>query len=100
MKADSAAQARTTDPPTSHAAADRSTRSGRRQSQRAIVWRLVLQHPDLTSAELSRIEGIDRYIAARRLPDLMRAGMVEQSGSRQCSVSGHSAVTWRVRRRG
>lgn len=86
--------ARSSDPVTSHIAADDITSSGLRDSQKSEVLRWLTQHPGSTSAELAHISGLDRHMVARRLPDLERDGKVRKSGQRECAVSGRPAVTW------
>ncbi len=83
------------DPVTSHIAAREITKSGLRAKQKLNVLEACNQYPDLTSAELAQTIKWDRYMVARRLPDLMHDGLVEQGPSRPCRVSGRPAVTWR-----
>jgi ribosomal protein S25 len=49
----------------------------------------------VTSAELANIMGVDRYITARRLPDLKKQGLVAQCGKAVCLINRTQAVTWR-----
>lgn len=86
--------ARRGDPVTSHLAAEKITRSGRRAIQRQAVLALVQKYPGCTSLELARHSGMDRYICARRLPELESAGAVRKSGQKVCSVGQRPAVTW------
>jgi predicted HTH transcriptional regulator len=86
--------ARSTDPSTSHAAAKAVTESGQRDSQKAKVLRALQNNPRMTSQELAGVGGFDRYMVARRLPDLERDGMVRKAGERACNVSGTPAVIW------
>lgn len=78
-------RARRRDPLSSHAAADRAEASGAigRQAQR--VLDALRATPGLTSAELAARHGIDRYAAARRLPELAARGLVrrEEVGARE-----------------
>ena len=85
---------RTTDPPPSHDAEARVTRTGRRQSHAERLRAYVVDHPGLTSRELGngRLAGIDRYAAARRLADLQTLAMVRKGGERQ--VQGRMHSTW------
>jgi DNA-binding MarR family transcriptional regulator len=73
-----APRARTTDPLASHAAADAAEASGLIGRQCAAVLELVRRTPGLTSAELSARHRMDRYVIARRLPDLERRGLVKR----------------------
>jgi predicted HTH transcriptional regulator len=84
------------DPATSHIAAHEITRTGLRGRQKKQVLEAVKRFPDRTSAELALTLNLDRYAVARRLPDLMHDGLVEQGPARNCSVTGHKAVTWKV----
>lgn len=91
--------ARRHDPETSHLAAAEITQSGKRATQQEIVRNIVRAAPGLTSAEVSghaRHFGplIDRYSAARRLPELEAAGFVRNGEKRRCKVTGRLALTW------
>jgi len=95
---DRAPIAATADPISSHLAAAELTSSGRRASQKAeiVVW-LRGQIRPLTSMEIAHAAGLDRYMVARRLPDLERDGMVERCAMRECSASNRPAITWSTR---
>ncbi len=67
--------ARKTDPESSHEAAARITDSGKRKRQIDEALARVRRHPGKTSLELSDME-LDRYILARRLPELEKLGLV------------------------
>ena len=84
--ADRAPLAAADDPISSHLAAAELTSSGRRASQKAeiVAW-LREQVRPLTSMEIAHAAGLDRYMVARRLPDLERDGMVERCAMRECS---------------
>jgi hypothetical protein len=85
------------DPASSHIAASEITRSGLRGRQKRLVLQALGFFKDPpTSAELAQLGKIDRYTVARRLPDLMHDGLVEQGIIRSCSVTGRKAVTWKV----
>jgi hypothetical protein len=85
------------DPISSHLAAAELTSSGRRASQKAaIVKWLRSQERLLTSMEIAHAGGLDRYMVARRLPDLERDGLVERGPMRDCRESGRPAITWRA----
>lgn len=84
------------DPVTSHLAAAEITRSGLRASQKRAVLNAVARFPNRTSAELAGATRLDRYLVARRLPDLRQDGFVEQGEIRICRVTGHKAVTWKA----
>lgn len=86
--------ARKTDPETSHAAGEAITASGKRHVQRHDVLAALQRNPGVTSFELAEIEGLDRYIVARRLPDCRSAGEAVTGVKRSCQVSGKTAQTW------
>lgn len=82
--------ARRSDPPTSQEAAERYTRT-RRASDKARVLAALREHSGVTSWELAERSGLDRYLCARRLPDLERDGTAEKCGRTE------SGVVWRAR---
>ncbi len=89
--------ARTSDPDTSHEAAEAVTRDGSRHRQLVAVLEAVQKAPGLTSAELARDARLDRYIVARRLPELEKLGKVKRGAAKLCSASpkpGLKAITW------
>jgi len=91
--------ARRSDPETSKEAAREITQSGRREGQLLVVLTLVRKYPRKTSAELAAkadLQGIpfDRYVLARRLPELEKAGLVTKLNSRKCSIGGREAHEW------
>ena len=49
----------------------------------------------VTSAELADMMGVDRYVTARRLPDLKKQGLAAQCGKAACLVNRTQAITWR-----
>ncbi|MDE2256110.1 MAG: helix-turn-helix transcriptional regulator, partial [Betaproteobacteria bacterium] len=70
-------------------------RSGQASSQRAAVLKAVQALPGHTSYELANRVPIDRYVLARRLPELRKAGLVRNGQqSRECQVTGNNAMTW------
>ena len=80
-----APRARTTDPLSSHEAATEAERSGLIARQLDTVLAALKKTGGLTSAELAKRHGLDRYMVARRLPEAERAGMVRryEYGARQ-----------------
>jgi len=59
------------------------------------VLELVRKYPGRTSAELAaQSQGIDRWTAARRLPELRAAQLVRNGAERRCAVTGKRALTW------
>jgi hypothetical protein len=86
--------ARAADPKPSKLAAAEITASGRREGQLLAVLALVKKFPRSTSLELSRHSSLDRYVVARRLPELAHAGLVAKRSVRQCVVGHRPATTW------
>ena len=78
--------ARTTDPASSHVAAEQVHNSGAAARQRERVIDLVYMHPGKTSKELAALSDLDRYQIARRLPEAEKAGVVrrEAKGRNEC----------------
>lgn len=88
--------ARNTDPISSNLAGEAIERSGKADRQRHIALNAVKKHPGLTSRELAVETGLDRYMLARRLPELVG---VKQGPMRMCrfSTCRKPCVTWIVR---
>ena len=89
---DRAPLARSSDPLSSHLAADEVTRSGRRA---LLAW-LRGQTRPMTSAEIAVASGMDRHGVARRLPDLAHDGLEERCSMHDCGVTGRLAINWRA----
>ncbi len=88
---------RSVDAITSHLAEAEINASGLRASQQEQMLRLVKEHPCRTSAELAVIGGVDRYVAARRLPELRTSGHIENGETVTCRATGRKAMTWRTK---
>lgn len=86
--------ARRSDPESSKAAAREITESGLRVRQQTEVLRLVRAYPNRTSLELAQHGSLDRYVIARRLPELEQAGLVKRGEMRRCSIGARPALTW------
>lgn len=86
--------ARTTDPESSHEAAEEITNTGARLKQLQVVLEAVRERPGCTSLELSTRIRLDRYAVARRLPELEHAGFIRRGPIRLCSVGGRKGITW------
>jgi hypothetical protein len=82
------------DPSTSFEAEETITRNGTRDSQAAKVLNIVRLQPGATSAELAYAWMIDRYIVARRLPELEFLGLVKKGPPKVCRMTKHRALTW------
>jgi hypothetical protein len=96
--ADRAPLAAAANPISSHLAAAEVTSSGRRAGQKlAIMTWLRGQSRPFTSMEIARAADLDRYVVARRMPDLERDGLIERCAMRDCTVSNRLALTWRIR---
>lgn len=85
--------ARSTDPHTSHAAAEHVTATGMRQRHIDVVVRAVRNHEGLTSAELAEVCGLERHEVARRTADAEADGRI-MKGAAKRQGNGRSAVTW------
>lgn len=88
------ARARSTDPHTSHEAADEAETSGRAAGQRKTCKNQVDREPGMTAAEIAAATGMERHVPSRRLPELREAGMVTNKEVRICSVTGRRSMTW------
>lgn len=86
--------ARTSDPETSHEAAEHVTRTGARAAQQRIAANAVDCYPGLTSMELAVRTGLCRFMLARRLPECRTGGSVRMGKIRSCSITGRSAHEW------
>ncbi len=86
--------ARTSDPISSHLAAKEITASGKRTQQQAQAVAAVRAWPGCTSFELAMKTDIDRYVLARRLPEVVLAGLVQKGDPKHCTVTGRLALTW------
>ena len=85
-------RARKTDPESSHIAAK--VYDDIFNIQQEQVFEALSKHPDVTSHELAKSENLDRYIVARRLPELRSQGRVTNGSIRKCNVTGNKAMTW------
>lgn len=84
---------RATDPAPSHEAEREINDTGLRGRQQRLVRSLVQRYPGRTSRELARCAGIDRYMVARRLPEIEPAH-VKKGEARRCEIGGRNASTW------
>jgi hypothetical protein len=86
-----------TDPPTSHAAGERYTNSGRRESMSARVLDVLRASSiPLTFREVAQGMGADRHEVMKRLGDLRRRGLAEHCPEGASSISGEECITWRA----
>lgn len=85
------------DPITSLLAAREMVESGGLSGQRQRVLEALRKHPGLTSDELAHASsgaGRDRFVFARRLPELVELGFAVQGAKRKSAMSGRMGVTW------
>ena len=85
------------DPVTSAIAEKKMNKSGKRQRQCEIVLGLFKHHNGFTSAELAHIGGLDRYMVARRLSDLVKTKQIQEPQKdkmRECGITKSLCVTW------
>lgn len=87
-------RARAKDPESSHLAAAEVKASGRLACQQSQVLAAVRQWVGFTSRELAAKMQWDRYILARRLPELEAAFQVRKGSQRECLIGRRQAVTW------
>ncbi len=85
---------RKTDPSTSSEAVENHQANGNRQTNKGRVLEAVRTFPGKTSAEYSKMLGMDRTEAGRRLPDLYREGLVRKGAARLCTEKHTKAKTW------
>lgn len=82
------------DPESSHAAEREVTESGSRADQQRQAAEAVRQYPGVTSRELARRSGVDRYVLGRRLPECETAGTVVRGSQVRDPDSGRLGVSW------
>jgi len=82
------------DPVTSYIAAEKLAKSGGWRTQKKAVYETLKLNNGCTSAELGRFMGSDRFMPARRLPELVTIGFVVQGPVRICKVTHQLCVTW------
>jgi hypothetical protein len=86
--------ARLTDLVTSHLAGEAIEASGEAALQRQQALAAVSLYPGLTSKELAHKSGLDRYMLARRLPEVRQ---IEKGDIVKCSISKRACVTWKLK---
>lgn len=86
--------ARKTDPDTSHLAAEDAKRNA--HTLRARCLAVLKAHPEgLTDFALAEIVGSQQTSAGKRRGELVKAGLVEDSGEKRKAPSGSFAIVWR-----
>jgi predicted molibdopterin-dependent oxidoreductase YjgC len=92
--------ARTTDPSTSHEAAEK--KAPRLANDYAVILgTLATASEPLTASEIDREhrrQGLMVSPAHKRCVELERRGLVVRCEPRVCSVTGYKAATWRIKR--
>lgn len=92
------ARARRSDPSSSHEAAATIERTGSDEDQAAAVLEALNRFPGSTSAELAQFTKLDRYMIARRLPELVAVRLVRQAAPNAhtvpCRMSGKRVCRW------
>ncbi len=94
---DSPPIARTTDPETSHVAAENITNSGTRARHAAKILAAIVANPGSTCGELAELTGLHRSAVSKRLPDLNKAARIfttGASGARVCKVQKTRQLVW------
>jgi transcription initiation factor IIE alpha subunit len=87
--------ARSTDPDTSHQAAELAKQSA--GGHRDLALRVLRANPDgLTDFELAELTGVAQTSIGKRRHDLYRAGLVVKTDLRRPSPSGSPAIVWKV----
>ena len=90
--------ARNSDEETSHLAAFELTMSGKRDTQKAKLYRwMAANSSERTASEVAKDSGFSHDMVHKRLPDLLRDGYVEKCPARECRVTGSQAVTWKAK---
>lgn len=84
------------DPITSLMAARELVESGRLGQQLHAVLAALRAWSGSTSDELAEQSGIDRFVCARRLPDLARLGLAKKGPRRESRMTGRQGVTWEI----
>jgi len=70
--------------------------SGIAENQRAAALNAVKRWPGKTSLELAKLSGLDRYILARRLPEIKELKQGDDRRQRCCRVTGRMSVVWEL----
>jgi ribosomal protein S25 len=84
------ALSRTTDPTTSHEAAQ----TVPVQTAKNAALRCVEQYPFMTARELEKQAGVENGVIRKRLKSLERDGLINNVGTNTCSVTGRRAAVY------
>ena len=85
-------QARTSDPVTSHEAAE--SMYDEAKAQRGHIYRWLKEHGGMTADGLDQALGLRVTSAGRRLPELEAEGLVRKTERQVMTRSGRSAIIW------
>lgn len=85
---------------TSRKAYEELLESGTVPKHQGQILAVVVATPDLTSGEiLGKLEVQNVNAWRARFTELQQRGLIVESGTRKCSVSGRTALTWRYSER-
>lgn len=90
------ALARSTDPVTSHEAAEHMS-GARLNQQQNVVLTMIRRYPDRTPGELAQVSGLDYHAIQRRVSELLEAKKIVEVEYRKCEVRGRKARVWRAK---
>jgi predicted ArsR family transcriptional regulator len=81
---------------TSREAFEELIRSGKLGPAQGKILRAVVGGADRTSGEICASLGLDNVNAWRaRFTELQARGLIVESGTRKCKITGRTAITWR-----
>jgi predicted ArsR family transcriptional regulator len=86
-------RARTTDPVTSHQAADQVTTASKHFQ---IIHLALIEHGPMGKDMIAQKTGLDPNAVARRLPELQKVALVELTGNTVTSKAGRKEREWKA----
>jgi predicted ArsR family transcriptional regulator len=86
--------ARTTDPDTSHDAAINAIIFAKSHQKRILAC--LRWHGDMTAHEMEQHTGLNYVQIDRRMHELVKAKLVQDSGIRRATPSGGKAIVWEL----
>ena len=86
-------RARTTDPVTSHQAADQVTTTSKHFK---IILDALIEHGPMGKDQIAQKTGLDPNAVARRLPELQKLALVELTGNTVTSKAGRKEREWKA----
>lgn len=93
-------RARFADSTSSHKAAAILEATGQDKRQASKVLAAFKRFPMATTAEVAKLAKLNRFLVARRAPELARDGMLKRyepsAATKPCEVTGIRCVRWRV----